>query len=258
VASRVVTASTGTAADVNVAREWLGRRLRRLRTVRRLRARSRLRRANARSVARALATAPHEPQPRPARTAAGDVVFGPPRTLLFVTVKRDNTSWRSLYGHWWVEVDDVRSYGWWPSTVPLRVRDLLRGTNGVLNGVGLLGLRGSWTCDPNHGQTAMHSFHPVLDDDASDDEVRDRLAAFAHGYRSHWRWHWSQRRSSGTCRSFQDELLDAAGLREPPGLLHTRGSGCPFLYQPRRVWWSALDAINQQLLRVRTRRYASG
>jgi hypothetical protein len=68
-----------------------------------------------------------------------------------------------------------------------------------------------------------------------------RLAEFAYGYRARWRWHWSAGRSSGTCRAFQDELLAAAGLREGGEQLHTRGSGCPFLYQPRRLWWWALD-----------------
>jgi hypothetical protein len=221
----------------------LARRLRRLPPVRRLRARSRLRRANARSVARAVGRRDPAERMRTPRPAAADVVWGAPRTLLFVTVKRDNTSWRSLYGHWWVEVDDRRSYGWWPAAVPLRARDLLRGSDGVLNGVGLLGLRGTWDRDPNHGQDAMHAFHPVLTQPVPDDEVRVRLDEFARGYRTRWRWHWSQRRASGTCRSFQDDLLAAAGLREGPEQLHTRGSGCPFLYQPRRLWWWALDLV---------------
>ena len=234
---------------MHAARVLIARSLRRTRPVRRLRARSRLRRANVRSVSRALARPAPAAEPRPARVADDGVTYGAPRTLLFVTVKRDNPSWRSLYGHWWVEIDDDRSYGWWPGTVPLRARDLLYGTNGVLNGIGLLGLGGSGDRDPNHGQPAVHAFHPVLVDPVSDDEVRARLSSFAYGYRSRWRWHWSQRRSSGTCRSFQDELLAAAGLREGVEQLHTRGSGCPFLYQPRRLWWSALDAAEGRLRR---------
>lgn len=233
-----------------VVHAGLPARLRRVPAVRRLRARSRLRRANARSVARALDRR-QAALPAPQETApAADVTFGAPRTLLFVTVKRDNTSWRSLYGHWWVEVDDIRSYGWWPTTVPLRARDVLRGTAGVLNGVGILGLHGDWDRDPNHGQPAVHAFHPVLVRPLTDDDVRARLAGFARTYGSRWRWHWSARRSSGTCRSFQDELLGAAGLREPHGLLHTRGSGCPFLYQPRRVWGSVMDAVDELLRRL--------
>lgn len=233
-------------------RRALPARLRRVPALRRLRARSRLRRANVRSVARARSRH-HAALAAPRQTApTADVVVGAPRTLLFVTVKRDNTSWRSLYGHWWVEVDGVRSYGWWPATVPLRMRDLLRGTDGVLNGVGLLGLRGDRDRDPNHGQPAVHAFHPVLVRPLTDDDVRFRLAGFARGYGSRWSWHWSARRSSGTCRHFQDQLLAAAGLTEPAGLLHTRGSGCPFLYQPRRLWWSAVDAVGNRVRRATT------
>jgi hypothetical protein len=205
-----------------------------------------LRQANLRRVSRELARQPVATTDV-VRAHTGNAVYGAPRTLLFITVKRNNTSWRKLYGHWWVEVDSERGYGWWPATVPLRALDLLRGAPGVLNGVGLLGLGGSWERDPHHGQVAVHAFHPVLVEGVSDDEVRRRLEEFAHGYRTRWRWHWSAGRSSGTCRAFQDELLAAAGLREAGEQLHTRGSGCPFLYQPRRLWWWALDLDEQRL-----------
>jgi hypothetical protein len=195
---------------------------------------------NARRAARALGG----PVPPPPTTSTpGSVVpttYGAPRTLLYVTVKRDNTSWRSLYGHWWVELDEQESYGWWPAAVPLRTVDLLRGTDGALNGLGLLGLKGGWYRDPNHGQQAMHAFHPQLSAAKSDEQVRQEVRAFAHGYRARWNWHWSTRRTSGTCRSFQDELFAAVGLSEGVDQLHTRGSGCPFLYHFRRVgWWLA-------------------
>jgi hypothetical protein len=174
--------------------------------------------------------------------------FGAPRTLLFVTVKRDNTSWREMYGHWWLEVDgdgaaEAASYGWWPAAVPLRVRDLLLGCPGVLNGMGLLGRPGGWDVDALHGDEPMHAFHPVLGVEKPDEQVRDEIRRFAHSYRGRWRWHVSARRASGTCRAFQDELFAAVGLHEPREQLHTRGSGCPFLYQPRRVWWDLLDTV---------------
>ena len=216
------------------------RGVRRLPPLRRLRARRRLRATNIRRVARAVARQP--PLSRGDRRPAGtESSCGAPRTLLFVTVKRDNTSWRNWYGHWWVELDDDRSYGWWPAAVPLTARDLLYGAPGVLNAVGLVGLDGSWQRDPHHGQEAMHSFHPVLDEAICDEEVRTRIEAFAHSYQAPWRWHWSAGRSSGTCRGFQDELFAAVGLRAPREQLHTRGRGCPFLYRPRLVWWRLLD-----------------
>lgn len=228
----------------------VGRRARRRwgRPMRRLRARARLRRLNIRRSQRALKTAI---PPLEIGGAGADLqvptTYGAPRTLLYVRLKRDNTSWRSLYGHWWLEVDEHESYGWWPAAVPLRAVDLLRGTGGILNGIGLLGLKGTWHRDPNHGLQAMHAFHPTLAVEKPDDQVRREIRCFAHGYRARWRWHWTSGRSAGTCRAFQDELLASVGLVEDPRHLHTRGSGCPFLYQFRRVpWWFAdrLDAAS--------------
>lgn len=175
--------------------------------------------------------------------------YGAPRTLLYVSVKRDNTSWRSLYGHWWLEVDDQESYGWWPAAVPLRAVDLLQGTSGVLNGIGLLGLKGSWYRDPNHGLAAMHAFHPTLTLAKPDDQVRQEIRDFAHGYRARWHWHWTAERSAGTCRAFQDELFASVGLVESPRQLHTRGRGCPFLYQFRRVGWWLADRLDAESIR---------
>lgn len=218
-----------------------GRRLRVPRRIRRLQARKRLRQINARRVARALQGRVVVPSPRQAAAApAAPTTYGAPRSLLYMTVKRNNTSWRALYGHWWVELDDGESYGWWPVSVPLRLRDLVRGTDGVLNGVGLLGMKGSWSRDPNHGQPAVHAFHPVLQVVKSDEQVRHEIGRFARAYRTRWRWHWSSRRHAGTCRGFQDDLCTAVGLNDGDGQLHTRGSGCPFMYQVRRPrWWSA-------------------
>jgi len=176
--------------------------------------------------------------------------YGAPRTLLYVTVKRDNTSWRSIYGHWWVEVGDSESYGWWPAAVPLTVRDLVVGTDGILNAVGVLGLRGTWYQDPNHGQPAVHVFHPVLSMVKPDDQVREEIRSFAHGYRAAWRWHWTSARASGTCRVFQDELLAAVGLVEGLEQLHTRGSGCPFLYPFRHLAWRLADGLDDLVRRA--------
>lgn len=103
-----------------------------------------------------------------------------------MTVKRNNPSWRDVYGHWWVEVDDDESYGWWPDRVPLRLVDLLRGTGGVLNGLGLLGRSGTWYRDAPHGTSAAHAFHPVLTQALSDEQVRTVLRLFAHSYRVGW------------------------------------------------------------------------
>jgi hypothetical protein len=238
--------SRATAATGRARRGWSA-------PVRRLRARARLRRVNASRVQRAL----HVPIPSVDPTVADPYVdrrttYGSPRTLLYVTVKRDNTSWRSPYGHWWLELDEGESYGWWPGMVPLGVIDILRGTSGVLNGAGLLGLKGTWHRDPNHGHRAMHAFHPVLMKVKTDEQVRTEIRSFAHGYRAPWRWHWTSERTSGTCRTFQDELFASVGLHEGWDRLHTRGSGCPFLYHFRRPQWWLADRLDEAFLTLST------
>ena len=40
-------------------------------------------------------------------------------------------TWRS-YGHWWIEIDEHESYGWWPASLPAGVRDVFGGCLGVL------------------------------------------------------------------------------------------------------------------------------
>lgn len=214
------------------------------RRARRLRARSRLRAANLRRTGAALrrrpapaaqaGTAPVDPGPQV------DTVWGAPRTLLWVTVKRDNPTWRDLYGHWWVEAGD-ESWGWWPRAVPLGLRQLALGDDGVLNGVGLIGRAGTWQRDAQHGQPAAHAFHPVLTEPVSDDEVLARLRSYAAGFSGGWRWAWTRRVRAQTCRSFQDGLLRAAGLVEGVEQLASRGSGCPFLYGPRTLLWALQD-----------------
>lgn len=160
------------------------------RRTRRLRARSRLRDANLRRTGAALRRA----RPRPASAALGriggvETTYRAPRTLLFVTVKRDNPTWRDLYGHWWVESGE-ESYAWWPRAVPVGLRQLLTGTDGVLNGVGLLGRSGTWQQDAQHGRGAAHAFHPVLVEAISDEQVLTRMREYAHGYQGRWRWAW--------------------------------------------------------------------
>lgn len=226
--------------------------LRRSRRLRRLSARRRLRRVNLRRAE----SAQRAPIPAPPSPVSADVIvpttYGAPRTLLYVTVKRDNTTWRSLYGHWWLEVGD-ESYGWWPAAVPLGVKDLLRGTQGVLNGMGLLRMKGTWHRDPNHGLPAMHEFHPELSVVRTDEDVRLQMRSFAHRYRTRWHWSWNAERSSGTCRSFQDELLAEVGCSIGPDQLHTRGSGCPFLYPLRQPLWLAADMAGDVRTRGRRR-----
>lgn len=228
------------------ARDAVLRRARR--RARRLRARSRLRAANLRRTGAALQRRPDGPPSLapvvPAASGAVETAWGAPRTLLWVTVKRDNPTWRDLYGHWWVEAGD-QSWGWWPRAVPVGLRQLALGGDGVLNGVGLIGRRGTWSRDAQHGRPAAHAFHPVLTEPIGDVDVLARMRAYAGGFSGGWRWAWTRRAEPVTCRSFQDGLLRAAGMVEGLEHLASRGSGCPFLYRPRTLLWGAQDLLDR-------------
>lgn len=155
------------------------------------------------------------------------------RLVALVVVKRNNPTLTDAYGHWWVEVDGVESYGWWPSVRSVSLLNALRGVPGVLNQVGGPG-DGTPTVDPRHGELADHAFHPVTESDETDEKIVDAIHRFATAFAGEWRW------STGpavNCRSFQVDLLAAAGLAVPDGYKHSAGAGCPFLAPPRR--WSA-------------------
>ena len=154
-----------------------------------------------------------------------------PHVVPFVTVKRNVPLASRSFGHWWLEVDDEESYGWWPARLPVRFRDALRGVPGVLNGVGVTE-DGSATRDPNHGLLADYEFHPVLVTARTDDEVRQAIRRFATSFAGEWRW-WT--RPSMNCRLFQLELFDAVGLVDGTGNYRTRGHGCPALAPARRT-----------------------
>ena len=148
-----------------------------------------------------------------------------PRVLEFVTVKRNlPLTWRS-YGHWWMELEGLESYGWWPAKA-VGIARLFRGGPGVLNG------GRSFTVDPNHGLPADHEFHPVLVTPRTDDEVRAAIRAFAGSFQGEWRW---STRPTMNCRLFQLALFDAVGIVDGTGNYHTRGSGCPAMAPLRRV-----------------------
>ncbi len=148
-----------------------------------------------------------------------------------VVVKRNNPRLFDVYGHWWIEIDGEESYGWWPSIRPVGIVRGLRGVRGVLNGQGA-NPDATATRDPHHGELADHVFHPVRTHTCSDEAVVRDLRRFATTFNGEWRW---STRPTVNCRSFQLDLLAAAGLTEPAGYEHTRGDGCPFLAPIRRT-----------------------
>lgn len=60
-----------------------------------------------------------------------------------------------------MEVDDEESYGWCPARTPLGLAGVVRGTTGVLNGLGVTP-EATPTRDPDPGLFAGYQFHPVL------------------------------------------------------------------------------------------------
>ena len=154
-----------------------------------------------------------------------------PRVVEFITVKRNVPLVGRSYGHWWVEIDGVESYGWWPGRTPLRTKDVLGGAPGVLNGTAATG-DGGTARDPNHGMVADYEFHPVLTVPRTNAEVRHAIRAFAQAFRGQWRW---SIRPSMNCRLFQLAMFDAVGLVDGTGDYHTRGAGCPVLAPARRA-----------------------
>src|SRR5437016_6039811 len=153
-----------------------------------------------------------------------------PRVITSITAKRNVPLAGRSFGHWWLELGEDESYGWWPSRLPLRFRDALRGVPGVLNGVGVTD-DGTPTRDPNHGLPADYDFHPVLLVPKSEDELREDIRATAQAFAGEWRW---STRPTLNCRLFQLALFDAVGLIDGTGNYFTRRSGCPALTPARR------------------------
>ena len=121
------------------------------------------------------------------------------RIVEFVTVKRNVPLACRSFGHWWMELDDMESYGWWPSKAQLRLTGIVRGTSGTLNGLGVSDA-GSPTRDPNRGLLADYEFHPVSVTGRSDAEIRHEIRRFASTLVGGWRW---SVRPTMNCRLFQ-------------------------------------------------------
>jgi hypothetical protein len=153
-----------------------------------------------------------------------------PRVITSITAKRNVPLAGRSFGHWWLELGEDESYGWWPSRLPLRFRDARRGVPGVLNGVGVTD-DGTPTRDPNHGLPADYEFHPVLLVPKREDDLRNDIRTVAQAYAGEWRW---ATRPTMNCRLFQLALFDAVGLVDGTGNYFTRGSGCPALTPVRR------------------------
>ena len=175
-----------------------------------------------------------------------------PRVLTFAVVKRIDPRLPNTWGHWWIELDDEQSYGWWPYPCPMGWRGAMLGSRGCLNGIGTPA-GGTATRDAYHGDEPDHWFHPTLVVDKSDDQVRAEIRAFAQSYVGGFRWQWWWLRGGAeNCRTFQDDMFKTVGLFEEPDYLYSRGSGCPFMYPFRRAKWGTVDVLAAAAVRART------
>lgn len=173
-----------------------------------------------------------------------------PRVLTWAVVKRIDPRLPNTWGHWWIELDNQESYGWWPTPCPMGWKGAMLGSRGCLNGIGTTN-GGTPTRDAYHGEEPDHWFHPTLIVGKSDDQVRAEIRAFAQSYVGGFRWQWWWLRGPAeNCRTFQRGMFEVAGLFEEPEYLYTQGSGCPFMLPFRRVKWRVLGALSDAVTRT--------
>lgn len=112
-------------------------------------------------------------------------------------------------GHYWTEISPSESYGWYPKYLRSG-GDALWGVPGQLNRADGMS-SGSATQDAHHGDSADMTFHPVVTTRDNEEAIKRKIRTFARGYSKTYAIG-----PRGTdCQEFQDELLEAVGLREP-------------------------------------------
>lgn len=218
-------------------------RLRLLRRgAKRLRARSRLRTVNLRRTASALARPIPDPPAEPAgpRDAVPKRRTGrrePRCTSRSSATTPDGVTCTATGGSRCEE-----SYGWWPRSVPLGLPQLVTGTTGVLNGMGLLGVPARGIAMPSTGRWPRTPFTrcrsrlcPTRKCVSAGASSRTATQAVGGG--------------RGPCAATKKVAVPsgrgAAGCGLEEGLLHlaSRGSGCSLLYRPRTAWWWLQDRL---------------
>ena len=127
-----------------------------------------------------------------------------------VILKRKHISLKSdddKYGHWWVEVNGNKSYGWWPDRY-VNIKDTLISVPGILNGQDPAPFRGTPTRDPHHGYSADESIQTYIKShERTIAEVKQNIRNFANNYSGTWRWPFGQ-----NCQSFQKSMVSSVKL----------------------------------------------
>jgi hypothetical protein len=138
------------------------------------------------------------------------------RQITAVVAKRKQIKWNAKegedkYGHWWLEIDETESYGWWPAE-QVGAWSTVKGVDGELNGQSIFG--GTATTDPHHGDPADETFSPWVEagDCRTDDEIKQCLRDYAKDYSGSWAWRPGD--FGQNCHSFQTGALEHCSLSE--------------------------------------------
>jgi hypothetical protein len=112
------------------------------------------------------------------------------------------------YGHWWVELDGNKSYGWWPKDT-VGPWATLTGTEGELNGQTNFG--GQEDKDPYHLKSAEQVLGvECTDPSLTEPEVKQNIIKFAKEYSGEWRWTFG---FGQNCHTFQESMLNSTRLK---------------------------------------------
>ena len=118
------------------------------------------------------------------------------------------------YGHWWIEISEDESYGFWPYGPVSGLRDTLFGVKGEVNAPAFCP---SPTEDLHHGDTTKNSkslreFDVWAPDDTDEHDLANAVRSFAGQFRARWAWPATPL-TGENCHSFQDKLLRQFNLR---------------------------------------------
>lgn len=124
-------------------------------------------------------------------------------------------SGRDTYGHWWVEIDESESYGYWP--------DGQVGFIGTITGVDGSVNRGQ-VQDPHHGDIADEEFSPVIkaEDERTTDEIIKCIGDFAKSYKDtvqYWAYP-ALKGNHGNCHTFQESMMKHCNLETKGTVTH--------------------------------------
>lgn len=114
----------------------------------------------------------------------------------------DSNGTGDKYGHWWIEIDGVESYGWWPEG-PVSLGGTLTGVPGSLNAQTNEAWGGTPTRDPHHGDRGPGVNEFKVFSNIPKPQALSIIRGFAGNYSGQWSWPLGQ-----NCHSFQNELLD--------------------------------------------------